>query len=117
MKIKSSIIILLSLICSYTFASTVLWDHMTIIDHHYLIDNYKGKTINLRIQGINKYLEFLGKENLKLKYITLQQKTFLENIISDADYEFLKKSLWKDNNYNWYFIVRFFTRAFSCATK
>lgn len=41
MKIKSSIIILLSLICSYTFASTVLWDHMTIIDHHYLIGNYK----------------------------------------------------------------------------
>lgn len=73
----------------------------------YLIDNYKGKTINLRIQGINKYLEFLGKENLKLKYIALQQKSFLEDVISDADYEFFKKSLWNDNNYNWYFIVRF----------
>ena len=26
-----------------------------------LVDKYKGKTINLRIQGINKYLEFLKK--------------------------------------------------------
>ena len=34
-----------------------------------LVDKYKGKTVNLRIQGINKYLEFIGKEKLKLKYI------------------------------------------------
>lgn len=37
MKIKSSIIILLSLICSYTFASTVLWDHMTIIGNYKIL--------------------------------------------------------------------------------
>lgn len=72
-----------------------------------LVDNYKGKTVNLRIQGINKYLEFIGKEKLKLKYIKIQQKTYLENVISDADYEFLKNKLWKEKNYEWYFIVRF----------
>ena len=49
----------------------------------------------------------MGKEKLKIKYITVQQKTFLENVISDADYEFFKKSLLKDKNFNWYFIVRF----------
>ena len=64
-----------------------------------LVDKYKGKTVNLRIQGINKYLEFIGKEKLKLKYIKIQQRTYLENIISDADYEFLKNKLWKDKNY------------------
>ncbi|MEA4191003.1 tyrosine-type recombinase/integrase [Mycoplasma sp. 2248] len=72
-----------------------------------LVDKYKGKTINLRIQGINKYLEFLRKEKLKLKYIKIQQKSFLENVISDADYEFFKNKLLKDKNYEWYFIVRF----------
>ncbi|MEA4333766.1 tyrosine-type recombinase/integrase [Mycoplasma sp. 1232] len=72
-----------------------------------LVDKYKGKTINLRIQGINKYLEFLKKEKLKLKYIKIQQKSFLENVISDADYEFFKNKLLKDKNYEWYFIVRF----------
>lgn len=72
-----------------------------------LVDKYKGKTVNLRIQGINKYLEFLGKDKLKLKYIKVLQKTYLENVISDADYEFLKNKLWKHENYEWYFIVRF----------
>ncbi len=72
-----------------------------------LVDKYKGKTINLRIQGINKYLEFLKKDKLKLKYVKVQQKTFLENVISDADYEFLKNKLSKDQNYEYYYIVRF----------
>ena len=72
-----------------------------------LVDKYKGKTVNLRIQGINKYLEFIGKNKLKLKYIKVQQKTYLENVISDADYEFFKNKLLKDKNYEWYFVVRF----------
>ena len=72
-----------------------------------LVDKYKGKTVNLRIQGINKYLEFLNKDKLKLKYIKIQQKTYLENVISDADYEFFKTKLLKDGNYEWYFVVRF----------
>jgi site-specific recombinase XerD len=72
-----------------------------------LVDKYKGKTVNLRIQGINKYLEFLGKDKLKLKYIKIQQKTYLENVISDADYEFFKTKLLKDENYEWYFVIRF----------
>ena len=72
-----------------------------------LVDSYKGKTVNLRIQGINKYLEFISKERLKLKYIKIQQKTYLENVISDVDYEFLKNKLWKQKNYEWYFVVRF----------
>lgn len=72
-----------------------------------LVERYKGKTINLRIQGINKFLEFINKEKLKLNYIKLQQKTYLENVISDADYEFLKNSLYKENNFTWYFVVGF----------
>ncbi len=72
-----------------------------------LVDKYKGKTVNLRIQGINKYLEFLGKGKLKLKYIKIQQKTYLENVISDADYEFFKTKLLRDENYEWYFVIRF----------
>lgn len=72
-----------------------------------LVDKYKGKTVNLRIQGVNKWLEYLGKEKLKLTYIKVQHKTYLENVISDADYEFLKNKLSKDGNWEWYFVVRF----------
>lgn len=73
----------------------------------FLIENYKPKTINIRILGVNKYLEFCKLEKLKLKVIKIQQKTFIENVISDADYEFFKKKLKKDGRINWYFIVRF----------
>lgn len=72
----------------------------------YLIETYKPKTVNLRIQAINKYLEFIKKEKLKLQPIKLQQKNFLENVISDADYKYLKNCLKRDGNMDWYFVVR-----------
>ena len=59
----------------------------------YLVENFKPQTVNLRLQGINKYLEFIKQEKLKVKFVKVQQKNFLENVISDADYKFLKTRL------------------------
>ena len=46
-----------------------------------LMEHYKPQTVNLRLQGINKYLEFTKQEKLKMKFIRIQQKNFLENVI------------------------------------
>ena len=73
----------------------------------YLMEYYKPKTVNLRIQGINKYLCFIGKKTLQLKFVKVQQKNFLENVISNADYQFLKAKLKADGNLEWYFVVWF----------
>ncbi len=73
----------------------------------YLMECYKPQTVNLRIQAMNKYLCYIGKEKLKLKTVKIQQKTFLENVISNADYNFLKNQLKKDKNMEWYFVVRY----------
>lgn len=73
----------------------------------YLMETYKPKTVNLRIQAINKYLEFIKKEKLRLSPVKIQQKNFLENVISDADYKFLKNCLKRDGNMEWYFVVRY----------
>lgn len=73
----------------------------------YLLEKYKPKTVNLRIQGVNKYLDFLGQSNLKLSFVKIQQKSFLEDVISHADYLFLKRSLRKDGNLKWHFVVWF----------
>jgi len=75
----------------------------------FLVDNYKIKTVNLRIQAINTYLKYKQKESLRLPLLKLQQKNFLENVISEADYEYLKQCLLKDGNYYWYFVIRFIT--------
>lgn len=73
----------------------------------YLMETYKPQTVNLRIQAINKYLDFIKKSNFRLSPVKIQQKNFLENVISDADYKFLKNSLKKDGNWEWYFVVRY----------
>ena len=67
----------------------------------------KPKTVNLRIQAINKYLEYMGKQKLRLKSVKVQQRSYLENVITNADYIFLKKKLKKEDNLTWYFVVRF----------
>lgn len=73
----------------------------------YLIETFKPKTVNLRIQALNKYLEFANKPRLRLKSVKVQQRSYLENVISNADYIFLKNKLQKENNKEWYFVVRF----------
>lgn len=73
----------------------------------WLLENFKPQTVNLRIQAINKYLVFAGKEKLQLKQIKIQQKNFLENVISNADYQYFKSQLKADGNLEWYFAVWF----------
>ena len=72
----------------------------------FLLDKYTANTINLRIRGINCYLEFINKKQLKLSCVKVQTKNFLENVISEADYEYFKKKLKKYNLF-WYFVIRF----------
>ncbi|MGZ7145087.1 tyrosine-type DNA invertase PsrA, partial [Streptococcus pyogenes] len=50
---------------------------------------------------------FIGHDDLKLKFVKIQQKPFLEDVISHADYLFLKRSLKKDDNLKWHFVVWF----------
>lgn len=73
----------------------------------YLVENFKPQTVNLRLQAINKYLEFIKQEKLKMKFVKVQQKNFLENVISDADYKFFKRKLKADGHDEWYFVVWF----------
>ncbi len=75
----------------------------------YLMEHHKPQTVNLRLQAINKYLEFIKKEKLKMRFVKVQQKNFLENVISDADYRFLKSKLRAEGHRSWYFVVWFLT--------
>lgn len=73
----------------------------------YLLETYKPQTINLRIRAMNCYLESIGKEGWKLSTVKVQQKPFLENVISEADYLYFKNCLKRDHEMYWYFVVRF----------
>lgn len=73
----------------------------------FLIETYKPQTVNLRIRAINCYLEYIGREKWKLPSVKVQQKPFLENVISEADYLYFKNCLKRDQKMYWYFVVRF----------
>lgn len=73
----------------------------------WLIEHFKPQTVNLRLRAVNCYLESIGKEKWHLTFVKVQQKAFLENVISQADYEYFKKRLKEDRNMLWYFVIRF----------
>ncbi|WP_432631066.1 tyrosine-type recombinase/integrase [Brotaphodocola sp.] len=105
-----------STITSYLFAYKQFFERYSTLtvqnlrDYKvFLMDHYKPQTVNLRIRAINCYLEFLHKENWKLSSVRTQQKPFLENVISEADYLYFKNCLKQDNHLYWYFVVRFLT--------
>ena len=68
--------------------------------------SFKPTTVNLRIHAINKYLKWSGNENLHLRSVKIQESTFVENIISNEDYEFLKRCLREEPDLKWYFVIR-----------
>ena len=73
----------------------------------FLTDTYSAKTTNLRINGINSYLELLDKTDSRLKSVRVQQKPFLENVISKGECATLLAHLEANGDRRWYFAVRF----------
>ena len=101
-------------ITSYVWTVTYYLEHYKDVNKKnllaykgYLVENFKPQTVNLRLQAVNKFLEFSKQERLRMKFVKAQQKNFLENVISDADYKFLKTKLKADGYDQWYFIVWF----------
>lgn len=71
----------------------------------YLIDHYKPQTVNLRIRAVNAYVEFSELSHPKMLMVRHSKKSFLENVISQADYEYLKNRLYHDEQMTYYFAV------------
>lgn len=72
----------------------------------YLLDHYKPQTVNLRIRALNCYTEFLEQPDNKILMVRTQHKSFLENVISQADYEYFKNCLLRDGQMQYYFTIR-----------
>ena len=73
----------------------------------WLSSEYAAKTVNLRITAINSYLDFIGYEGIRLRGLRIQQKPFLDNVISQEDYERMRDFLLKDGELFWHYVVRF----------
>lgn len=99
-------------IISYAWAVNYYYDNynsFSISDllkfKHYMDSNYCPQTANIRILAINKYLKSVNRKGISLKVTKIQSRQYVENIISDTDYKYLKKRLKKDGKLKYYFIV------------
>ena len=73
----------------------------------FLLEHYKPQTINQRIRALNAYLDFKKLCPGHLPMVKIQQKNYLDRLISEADYEDLKRCLIRDERYTYYFLIRF----------
>ena len=81
-----------------------------LLEHKdWLTTHFASKTVNLRITAINAYLDFVQYSGIRLKGLRVQQKPFLDNVISQTDYELLRDSLFNDGELFWHYVVRFLT--------
>lgn len=99
---------------SYEFAISQLIDkaspltNQSLLNHkEWLVSSYAPKTVNNRIGAINAYLDFIAFDGIRLKGVRIQQKPFLDNVISNEQYASIRDGLKRDEDWFWYHIVRY----------
>lgn len=83
-----------------TKENLILWK-----DRMITVKKYKPRTINQRINAVNKYLRFIDLSNYHLKTIRIPDCNFIDNAVSLRDYHRLQKKLLEDGNTRLYLIV------------
>lgn len=99
---------------SYVFAAkqllarcTPLTDQSLLEHKEWLISSFAPKTANNRIGAVNAYLNHIGYEGLRLRGIRVQQKPFLDKVISNEQYSAICRGLKDDGDWFWYLVVRY----------
>ena len=69
-------------------------------------EGLRPKTVNIRLNGYNKYCTMDGRDRDKVKTLKVHSATAVSNVISEADYKRLCNGLVEDGNDRWYYIVR-----------
>ncbi len=120
-----------------------LYEELNIVNlklyQEFLLENYPVNTVNTRIYGMNRYLDYLRQADqipdsliyhvyaagagtpssspapvraskngiYRLQPVIEQHRCYLDTVISQRDYEKLKRCLKRDGNLYWYFVIRF----------
>lgn len=94
--------------CNQLCAKAAPLTNQSLLEHKdWLISAFAPKTANNRIGAINVYLDFIGFDGLRLKGVRIQQKPFLDNVVSNEQYKHMRDGLQRDGDLFWYFIVRY----------
>ncbi len=110
-------------IISYTWTLNYYMEHYESFSisellkfKYYLDSNFCPQTANLRILAMNKYLKFT-KRKVNLKVTKIQNRQFIENIITDSDYKFFKRRLKQDGRLKYYFLISYIATTGARASE
>lgn len=86
-----------------------------LLYRNYLLSHYKSSTAENRIYGMNRFLNYMAVTDthedfpgpFRLPVMRRQNVSFLDHVISQKDYEKLKRCLKRDKDDYWYFVIRF----------
>lgn len=67
---------------------------------------YKPTTVNSKIISVNKFLKWMGCDELKIKTKRIQTKSCLDNVITREYYLKLLDTAWKLNKKKIYYIMK-----------
>ena len=71
-----------------------------------LVQIYSVSSVNSKLISVNRYLKWMGHEELVLKTKRLQQRTSIENVISKSEYNKMLEYAKKTNRNKMYHIIR-----------
>ena len=77
----------------------------------HLMQKFKPKTCNVRLNAIKAYAKFLGMEPLKVKGIKIGKALSVENVISPKEFKQLCDGLKADGKLRGYWIVMFLAKT------
>lgn len=73
----------------------------------YLLNSKKSSTTNQKINAINRYIKFENNGTANANLIKVRKAVYIDNVISNEEYELFKDRLLKDKKYKLYFLIRF----------
>lgn len=75
------------------------------------MEKWKPKTANNRIAAMNKYCEFIGKPECKVRGVKIHQNSVVENVISIEEYNKLLQELQEDGNEKGYWMIQYLAKT------
>lgn len=101
-------------ILSYSWTVNDFYQHYDVVSVHnllkykeYLMVKNSIPTVCQRCIAMNKYLTSINKNSLKLRVPSIAQRQFIENVISNEDYLYLKRKLKASGHTKYYFLTWF----------
>lgn len=73
----------------------------------YMIAQKSAKTASVKCIAMNRYCDFIGKPECKVKHVKIHKENTLENVITNEQYMQLLDGLKKDGNEKGYWMIKF----------